>query len=421
MLLVSCCERPLIDSLFFVLMIAIFINEGHYVLSFLWVYMQIKDNALDPKRVCSRDTERDKIRKGLVTRMRNLAGGSCLPAILHCDKFDPDLAYHALLVCDAVYGRQPFSGYRQGSGRPCDDDNDILDPGAGGRIHRFCVRMQKIAEVLRDNHVVINNSPVYANQMIQPLLQTTSPWKPYQAQTTMRRYLCTKYYNNMAKMTFPRLHSIELPGPGTFLYFRRMCPEGFALKARLEGMEATRECEGTVENASTVSDKTFAHVIIELLSIRQDQMVLHTRVNELTGQKRFGFDEFQNSICEIRGFVYTGKPRKDPGGFIHDLRAPQKMACDLRSAGVLEDHFGNEGCTARKTREARSPVLIVAPVTMVGFCSMRMCMLLAGEDPQKGSQRHRRTDRGLQRRSCSDMKQIYIYIYILIRLTKTNS
>ena len=113
--------------------------------------------------------------------------GGRLPKIICCNIFDATVCYKALVILEKLYQRQPFSGYHQDFGRDCDDDEDVVQHGVGGRIHRFSVRMDNIAKTLLEEKLIINDSAIMALSLFKPLLETSRPWRPYLSRVARER------------------------------------------------------------------------------------------------------------------------------------------------------------------------------------------------------------------------------------------
>ena len=64
--------------------------------------------------------------------------------------------------------------------------------------------------------------------------------------------------------------------------------------------------------------------MLHMLVLHQDRMELNAKVNTLLGLSPMNFDDFQNTICGVRSFVYSTRPRKDPSGFVEDMRSAHK-------------------------------------------------------------------------------------------------
>ena len=63
-----------------------------------------------------------------------------------------------------------------------------------------------------------------------------------------------------------------------------------------------------------------AGTIIDLLLVHQDKMLLNCKVNELLQQKPFGWHDFQFTICEVRGFVYSPVNTRRVAGFMELIK-----------------------------------------------------------------------------------------------------
>ena len=176
---------------------------------------------------------------------------------------------------------------------------------------------------------MINRSAIYAFHMMALLLQTHSPWRPYQSQLVVKKYLPVHYGPRWTAMKCPQLTQIEMVGPGTLLYLRNLCPEGFAFVDRLHGGDGFKlhhedTKSSTVEGSSTAGVKQFAKHLLEILVLRQDTMHLHKHVNDLLGITDLDFDAMQNTVCKARSFIDASKPRKSAVGFALDMREAHK-------------------------------------------------------------------------------------------------
>ena len=230
-----------------------------------------------------------------------------------------------------LYGRQPLAGYQQGSGRREDDDTTALD-GAGTRTHRFVIRLSKLAAVLCREQDFLTAGPLPILDLMPQLLQTNSQWKPYQAQLVLKRFLLFRYARNMHSMHWAEVSSIRLSGPGTIFWFRKLTPAAFSFLDRMHHEGDVEDSDDdpsdddepivtkTMVNSARQGEKTWSNVVIDCLLIHQDHMLLHKKTNELFGQRPFDWDDFQNVVCEVRGFVYKPRPRRKSTGFLADMR-----------------------------------------------------------------------------------------------------
>ena len=171
--------------------------------------------------------------------------------------------------------------------RPSDDDPRLLPHGQRGRLHRFAVRMSKIASTLIQEKQVINSSPVLAMQAVKPFMETNSLWRPYQIQLLLKRYFSGRFAGDCNRLFMPRAATIEFAGPGARFRLRRLCPAGFALFGRMGGPAGVDESEwrdsGTVNPRTTPAERDFARMSLEVLVHHQSKMELSEKENALLG------------------------------------------------------------------------------------------------------------------------------------------
>ena len=328
---ILCHSKPsLTDAVFFVMYTTIFINEGHYLLAFLWTYPKVAKGVYHPN---DEKLKQKELKQFLVANTKMLCSAGMLPKLIDCENYDPLVFYNTLVILEQLYGKQPFSGYNQGSGRQADDDTSIVAEGEGGRLHRVSVRLTKIVKILFDVKGMINLSPIYAFDLVGLLLNTHFQWRPYQAQLVLKRYFPIHYGIHWAAMKSSQVPLIELAGPGTLLFLRKLCPQGFGLVGTLEsGAEDTLQeddTSGTVEGYARAGIKHFARRLLQILVLHQDRMLLHKQVNRLLGIVDLDYDAMQHTICEARCFIYASRPRKSATGFALSMRDAHKAWCLL--------------------------------------------------------------------------------------------
>ena len=316
-----------IDVLLFVLSTTIFLNEGHYIWTFMHLYSKVRRGS---QFSLTKLQESAEASASLKAELLGLFAAGTLPAMIRCDEYDVSAAHEAMKMCVFLYGRQPHAGYRQGAGREVDVD-PCLD-GAGTRIHRFVVRLGRLCDLLLAQKDFLNRGPLPALQVLPGLLQTTASWMPYQAQLVLRRYLSARYYNTQSKMCWPAAAITRLAGPGTIFWFRRLAPQGFAFLNTACAPERDaddelpsgdeRPGEGNRTVVSTrLGKRSFSCGVVDALLVHQKHMLLHKRVGELLEQADYDWHDIQYAICELRGFVYTWHPRRTAGGFLKEARA----------------------------------------------------------------------------------------------------
>ena len=64
----------------------------------------------------------------------------------------------------------------------------------------------------------------------------------------------------------------------------------------------------------------WSNAIIDSLLVHQGSMLVHCKTNRLLGQRDFDWDDFQYVVCELRGFVYKPRPRREATGFLAEMR-----------------------------------------------------------------------------------------------------